>query len=155
MAAKKLYSSGPKILPEGGGDKNKSAKTSEAKADAEKTAGDPPDKTTETESAPVTEAKGDVMAGTDGIPTHHTQAAERGEVHNRHMLEQKDLLHRHERDHLARSLGHGGEDFTVMSSRHNDERRSMHTRHEQEYRQVSSRHAMPTKNEGKTGTNPE
>ncbi len=140
MAAKKLYGKGPRIdAAPAKGDVNKSANEQGAKAETAKTAGGD---SVEGDMKSGGDAKADVMAGTDGIPTHHTHIAERLEVHNRHMMEHKDWMHRVERDHLARTLGHGGEDHATMNGRHSIDRRSMHTRHEQEMRQLGSRHAL-------------
>lgn len=150
----KLYKKGPSIKPEGKGDTNKSASEEGASAAAKKTAGDPPaPKDVSGESGSTT--KGDVMAGTDGIPTHHTQAGERMEIHKRHMVEHADMIGRHERDHLARSLGHGDVSHEDMVAAHHVERRTVHTRHESEWRHAGARHTMPQKSEGTSGTNPD
>ncbi len=157
----KMYGKGPKIEPEGKGDivKSEGGAPKEAASEAKDTAGDPPSHTTKDDAGKSgTEAKGDVMAGTDGIPTHHVQSGERTEAANRHMMEAKDMLGRHERDHLARSLGHGEMTHEDMNKAHEAERRVMNTRHEGDWRAMGKRHAdvsMPTKDEGKSGTNPE
>src|SRR5262245_33898320 len=62
--------------------------------------------------------KGDVMAGTDGIPTHHhEQSGERAALHHRHVAEHHDMHHRHEREHLMRVMGHHKEDGEAMHER--------------------------------------
>lgn len=85
--------------------------------------------------------KGDVMAGTDGIPTsHHEHARERDSMHHRHMAEHHSMHERHERDHLMHTMGHAKEDMEAMHERHEGERRSMHTRHESERKTMHERH---------------
>jgi hypothetical protein len=87
------------------------------------------------------DTKGDVMAGTDGIPTeHHQHSSERTEAHHRRMREHADMHHRHEREHMLRVMGHHHEDHEKMSARHHEEMRSMHTRHEKEHREMADRH---------------
>lgn len=139
--ASALYSKPPKIEPvSGDGDKNKSARTEKAMGDAEKTAGDPKPSGDMTHGS---DAKGDVMAGTDGIPTHHhAQNAERSEMHHRHILETVQQHGRQQQDHLMRAMGHHAEDMSAMHQRHHSERRTLHTTHEREMKDTHSRHEM-------------
>jgi hypothetical protein len=107
-------------------------------------------------------AGGDVMAGTDGIPTMHQESTERMETHHRHERERGDMMHRHEREHMQREMGHHHEKHAEMNKRHEEERRSMNTRHEREHKELGERHAgmaeegptggMTEKDEGKAGT---
>lgn len=136
-----------------------------AQAKAEKTAGSP---TAMTENKSVgdsgTNAKGDVMAGTDGIPTHHhTQHAERAELHHRHMMQHVQQHGKHQEEHLMQSMGHSSESASAMHERHHNERRSLHTSHEREMRDMHGRHeamgtgpsgGMVEKEVGKSGTQP-
>jgi hypothetical protein len=120
MASKKMYGKSPRIAPEpaegdtvdsGGGAPDAAAEAAEATAGAPEAQGD-------MQEGPA--PKGNVMAGTDGIPTsHHTQAMERTEMH-----------HRHEHEHLMHSMGHHHEEKAEMHRRHEKERRQMHRRHE-------------------------
>ncbi len=160
--SEKMYGKGPKIEAEREGDKVKSegGAPKEANAEADKTAGDPP---SHVETSDVgksgTEAKGDVMAGTDGIETHHVHSGERMQMHGRHMLEAVDMAHRHDKEHMLRVTGNHGEDHGTMNGRHNSEFRSMHTRHEQDHRALGARQAggpsagIEEKEVGPSGTN--
>lgn len=166
MADKKggaaLYGKPPKIeADKGDGDTNRSGHMSKASAKASSTAGDAKPSGDMTSGS---DAKGDVMAGTDGIPTHHhAQHAERSEMHHRHQLEHVMMHGRHQEDHLKASMGHHGEAMPAMHQRHHQERRTLHTTHEREVRDTHSRHeAMgdsPTggikqESVGKSGTEP-
>ena len=86
------------------------------------------------------DAKGDVMAGTDGVETHHQHSGERMEMHHRHERERGDMMHRHEREHMMRATGHHHEKHEAMHERHESEMRAMHTRHEGEHRAMHDRH---------------
>ena len=105
-------------------------------------------------------AGGDVMAGTDGIPTMHQHSTERMEVHHRHMREHTEMMGRHEREHAMRAMGHHHLCDEGMNARHHEERKAMHSRHEKEHRDLGERHAagptggMTEKPEGKAGTEP-
>ena len=157
-ASARLYGKAPKIEPEGDGDLVQSAGGAPmgAAAEAEKTTGAKADMTH------GGNAKEDVMAGTDGIPTHHHQhAAERAELHHRHMHEHHEMHHRHEREHLMRVMGHHHEKHHEMHARHQEERRKMHTQHEREQREMHERHeegatgptgGITQRSEGKSGT---
>lgn len=150
---RKEKKSGDKMESEGGAPK-------EAAAKAEETAGEPKaEANMDDASVPggegAPEAKGDVMAGTDGIETHHTSSAERMEGHSRRMGEHSEMMHRHEREHLLRATGNHKEDHASMSKRHHGEMRAMHTRHEREHKEVGERHAgieMPQESVGTEGT---
>ncbi len=158
-ASKKLYGKTPKIEPEGKGDtvKSEGGAPKEAATEAKDTAGDPPSHTeTKSEGESGTEAKGDVMAGTDGIPTYHTQSGERAAQHHRHMMEHVDGYHARERDHLMAATGNHAEAADAMMARHHAEMKSRHSGHEKDMRDMGSRHMsldMPEKDEGKSGTN--
>lgn len=77
----KAPSEGDEVRSEGGAPKKAAAK-------AETTAGEPRSEATHNdEGKGGTEgAKGDVMAGTDGIETHHVQSGEREALHGQHMV---------------------------------------------------------------------
>lgn len=157
--SERMYGKGPKIEPEPSkGDTNKSGHQAEAKKEAEKTAGQPESKANMKDGG---DTKGDVMAGTEGIPTHHhEQARERTEVHHRHMAEHASMHERHEREHLMRVMGHHEEDQEAMHERHHGEARRMHTSHEREMRDMHERHedgpsgGIKEKEIGKGGTEP-
>lgn len=151
MAAKKLYAQGPKIKPDDKGDTNKSANQQGSKVGAERTAASPP-KPSDVSGKTGSTTKGDVMAGTDGIPTHHTQSGERTALHSSHMLEHSEMMGRHERDHLARALGHGDMTHEQMNAVHLKERQTLHTRHEGDWRAAGGRHAMTQTAKGTSGT---
>ena len=95
------------------------------------------------------DAKGEVMAGTAGIPTHHM--AERHGMIARHAHEMTDLHHRHM---MERSMGEAD------GERHHKERMKVHSRHEAEMKDLDERHGGgPTggkteKEIGKGGTEP-
>lgn len=159
--AKALYGKPPKIQSaEAKGDTPKDAGApKQAAAKAAETAGSPKtEAVVEGDMKSGTEAKGDVMAGTDGIMTHHTQSGERSDMHSRHMLEHSHMLGRHQQDHAIRAMGHGTESHEQMNKRHNDEMRTTHTRHEGEHRAMGERHAgmpsggMTEKSVGDSGT---
>jgi len=148
--AKTMYGKGPRIedkdvtatIKEGGAPEPK--KTASAGEGDMKRGGD---------------AKADVMAGTDGIPTMHQHSAERTEVHHRHMREHTELHGRHEREHMMRAMGKHHESHEEMNARHHEERRTMHTRHESEFKMLGARHVgtgptdgIEDQSEGKAGT---
>ena len=125
-SSEKLYGKPPKIEPapkKGDTVKSEGGAPKEAAKEAEKSAGDPVTKETHSEIGESgTEAKGDVMAGTDGIPTSHTES---GDGLREHM---KDLHSHHER---------------MM--------RDLHEHHMQAMKEIGKRHlAMHTKN-GESG----
>ena len=158
----KMYGKGPKISAEPEGKKPDAG-------GGVREGGAPKPKAAATEGeGTMTEggnAGGDVMAGTDGIPTMHQHSAERMEVHHRHERERSDMMHRHEREHMQRAMGHHKESHEAMNKRHEEERRTMNTRHEKEHRDMGERHAgmgaegptggMTEKPEGKAGTEPD
>ena len=143
--AASLYGKPPKIeRDERDGDTPKSGggAPKEAEKKAEESAGKPKAETeSKSEGKSGTEAKGDVMAGTDGIMTHQTQSGERTEMHHRHMHEHGEMHHRHEREHLMRATGHHSESHEEMSKRHHGEMRAMHTRHERDHKEMGERQA--------------
>lgn len=142
--SERMYGKRPRIAEESEGDevRSRGGAPERAEAAARKTAGNPPSKTvTRDEGKSGTEAKGDAMAGTDGIETHHTHSGERTEMHHRHMAEHKDMHHRHEREHLMRAMGHHHESHEEMNARHHGEKRRMHTRHEAEMKAMGESHA--------------
>lgn len=158
-ASKKLYGKTPKIEPEGKGDtvKSEGGAPKEAASEAKDTAGDPPSHTeTKDEGKSGTEAKGDVMAGTDGIPTFHTQSGERSQLHSRHMMAHVEAHHGRERDHLMQATGNHAEAPEAMMTRHHTELKHLNASHEKDLRDLHSRHAsveMPEKDVGESGTN--
>lgn len=142
--AKALYGKPPKIQSaEAKGDTPKDAGApKQAAAKAAETAGSPKtEAVVEGDMKSGTEAKGDVMAGTDGIMTHHTQSGERMEGHHRRMHEHGEMMHRHEREHVMRATGHHAESHEDMAKRHHGEMRAMHTRHERDHKEMGERHA--------------
>lgn len=157
--SERMYGKGPSIVDEPAeGDVNRSTNEQGAKDEVEKTAAKPE---TRADMKSGGNAKGDVMAGTDGIMTHHQHSAERTETHHRHMHEQHALHERHEREHMMRAMGHHHESHEEMNDRHHEERRKMHTRHEKEHRELGERHeesgegptaGIKEKPEGKGGT---
>ena len=158
----RMYGKTPKIEPEGKGDtvKSEGGAPDKANAEAKSTAGDPPSHVTEKdEGRSGTEAKGDVMAGTDGIDTHHVQSGERDAIHHRQMMDHVQRHERHQRERLMHAMGHGKEATADMHKRHFDEKRSMHTRHEAETRDMNERHGagpsggIEEKEVSKSGTN--
>lgn len=164
--SERMYGNGPTITDEPEeGDKNRSGHQEEAHAAAKKTAGK---SETKADMKSGGEAAADVMAGTDGIETHHTQSNEREAMHGRHMVAHAGMHGRHEKEHLARALGHAKESHEDMADRHEKEMRTMHTSHEREHREMSARHAgkmdkdgtgpsggIEEKEVGKSGTNKE
>jgi hypothetical protein len=163
--ADKLYGKGPKLEPEpnkGDTVKSEGGAPKEAAKKAEESAGDPKSETTHSDIGKSgTEAKGDVMAGTDGIMTHHTQSGERKDMHHRHMMEKESVHGRHEHEHMMRAMGHGKESHEEMNTRHHAEIKAMNSRHEKEHREMGSRHAgavpdagMEDKDVGESGTQP-
>lgn len=96
--------------------------------------------------------EGDVMAGTEGIPTHHHEASrERAEMHHRQRTEHDEMHHRHEREHLMRVMGAHHEDRETMHERHHTERKALHSRHEKEMREMHARHEESPERGGKAG----
>jgi len=152
-ASKRLYSKTPKIEPEGKGDtvKSEGGAPKEAASEAKSTAGDPPEKTeTKSEGESGTEAKGDVMAGTDGIPTYHTQSGERTAMHSRHMMAHVEAHHGRERDHLLAATGNHSESPEDMMTRHHTEMKQLHSSHEKDLRDFHNR--ISEKEVGTSGT---
>jgi hypothetical protein len=144
-SSEKLYGKGPKIEPapeKGDTVKSEGGAPKEAAKEAEKSAGEPKSEATHSEVGKSgTEAKGDVMAGTDGIMTHHTQSGERTSVHNRHQMEMEQMHGRHEHEHMMRVMGHSKESHEEMGRRHHQEMKDAHSRHEKEHRDMTARHA--------------
>lgn len=136
---KALYGKSPRIEREPEkGDTDKSGHMAEASKTAEVTAEKP---NPEGDMEHGGDTKGDVMAGTDGIPTsHHEHSRERSEMHHRHMAEHHEMHHRHEREHLMRVMGHHSEGHEDMHERHHKEKRALHTKHEREMRDMHDRH---------------
>lgn len=157
--SQKMYGKGPRIEAESGeGDVNRSTSEQGAKKEVEKTAGKPE---TKGDMKHGGNAKGDVMAGTDGIMTHHQHSAERTEMHHRHRMEHEEHHHRHEREHMMRTMGHHSEDHEEMHERHHGEMKRLHSKHEKEMREMHDRHeehgdgptaGIKEKPEGKGGT---
>lgn len=148
--ASKLYGKSPKIENEpvdAVGDTDTSGHSEKAREKA----AEPPK--TEGTMDKGGDAKGDVMAGTDGIKTHHMH--ERNETHARHMHEHATMHNRHMHEHMM------GE---ADGERHHKERQKMHTRHESEMKEMDERHGgtsaseegpsggMKDKDIGKAGT---
>lgn len=120
-----LYGKSPRIEDEpvkAGGDTNKSGHEEGA---AEKAAEPAKTEGTMNEGG---NAKGDVMAGTNGVPAHHMH--ELHETKARHVHEHMTMHNRH-----ARELSMG----EAEPERHHKERQKMHTRHETELKEVEER----------------
>lgn len=138
------YDKSPKIEPEPskGHEPEDGGAIKGAEKDAERTAGDPKTEGDMTkDDEPGNEVRGDVMKGTDGIETHHTQSGEREMAHGHQMTEKAHQHGRHEKEHLLRATGHHKESHEEMNSRHHAEMRSMHSRHEKEMKEMGARHA--------------
>jgi hypothetical protein len=145
--AGKLYGKSPRIKEKavaGEGDTNKSGHEAEAAAAAAK----PP--RAEGTMKEGGNAKGDVMAGTAGVETHH-HAHERNQMHARHAHERHEMHVRHQHEHSMREAGHHHETHQAMAERHHKELQRMHTRHEGEHREMHERHFGGEGGEGPTG----
>ena len=100
----KMYGKSPKIekAPEKGDTvKSEGGAPKEAEKEAKKSAGDPVSRTEHSDVGKSgTEAKGDVMAGTDGIQTHHTESGMREEMKDLHSHHERAMqaLHDHHRE---------------------------------------------------------
>lgn len=164
-SSSKMYGKSPRIEKapaKGDTVKSEGGAPKEAAAKAEESAGEPKSEATYSEvgDGGTNAAKGDVMAGTDGIPTHHMQSNEREAMHGRQSTERAEAHGRHERDHLMRATGNSSESHEDMTKRHVVELRHMHAKHEKEVKDMGERHAgggpdmTPDSNVGESGTQP-